>query len=709
MRYTLIALFLLITYLSFAQTQRIDSIPKDGIVLNKGWKFHTGDNIEWMKPDFDDSQWQNIDPTLDVYYLPQMRQQPIGWLRIHFHVDSSLLNKPLAYHIFQSIASQVYLNGKLANTYGVVSTDKDKIKEWRPSNDPEGIVFTQPEQTVAVRFSLQKSDYIVSVISNYNGFVFRINDVNRAAQFRELSHQFPNEYLSFFTFFFVVSIINFILYVNSSSNKGYLLFFLTYFINAVCYLFGFFVITGNVSLNFINYSQLLFYLTLYLTPFLFYLTIRAVFSSKKNFLYWMNIVLAVFCIVPMFYLIFPLPLYLILLALITLTNGIESTRITIASYRRGNKKAAILIIGFIVYWLSFSLSILAILKPELYVERTFNFPDLLWVIAIISNPLVLVIYLSLDFANTSKQLAKKLIEVEKLSSEKQQILLSQNETLELQVTQRTSQLNQSLEELKSTQQQLIQSEKMASLGELTAGIAHEIQNPLNFVNNFSEVSNEMLEEMNEELDKGDIEEAKLISNDIKQNLEKINHHGKRADAIVKGMLQHSRQSKGAKEPININALCDEYLRLSYHGLRAKDKLFNADFKTDFDESIGKINIVPQDMGRVLLNLFYNAFYATSEKQKAESLKQNEYKPLVYVQTKKINNKIEITVSDNGNGIPSNIIDKIFQPFFTTKPTGQGTGLGLSLTYDIITKEHNGTIRVESKEGKGSAFIIHLPL
>jgi two-component system, NtrC family, sensor kinase len=280
------------------------------------------------------------------------------------------------------------------------------------------------------------------------------------------------------------------------------------------------------------------------------------------------------------------------------------------------------------------------------------------------------------------------------------LLQKQKEEIEIQ----KGSVERTLAELKATQAQLIQSEKMASLGELTAGIAHEIQNPLNFVNNFSEVNGELIGELVEEVDKGNTKEAKAIATDIKQNLEKINHHGKRADAIVKGMLQHSRQTKGIKEPTDINKLADEYLRLSYHGLRAKDKSFNADFKTDFDETIGKINIVPQDIGRVLLNLFNNAFYTTNEKKKTAD---ENYKPLVSIQTKRLNDNVEIRVSDNGNGVPQNIIDKIFQPFFTTKPTGEGTGLGLSLAYDIITKEHNGTIKVESKENEGSTFTIQL--
>ena len=271
-------------------------------------------------------------------------------------------------------------------------------------------------------------------------------------------------------------------------------------------------------------------------------------------------------------------------------------------------------------------------------------------------------------------------------------------------------LEATLTNLRATQSQLIQSEKMASLGELTAGIAHEIQNPLNFVNNFSEINTELVDELQQELKAGKTEEAISISNDIKENEEKINHHGKRADAIVKGMLQHSRSSNGVKESTDINALADEYLRLAYHGLRAKDKSFNATMKTDLDKTIGNINIVPQDMGRVVLNLINNAFYAVDEKKKhtSKGSEQNGYEPTVSVATRKNNGKIEISVIDNGNGIPQKILDKIFQPFFTTKPTGQGTGLGLSLSYDIV-KAHGGEMKLETKEGEGTEFKIFLPI
>ncbi len=290
-------------------------------------------------------------------------------------------------------------------------------------------------------------------------------------------------------------------------------------------------------------------------------------------------------------------------------------------------------------------------------------------------------------------------------------------------------LESTLTNLKSTQSQLVQSEKMASLGELTAGIAHEIQNPLNFVNNFSEVNKELLAEMNEEIEKGNFKEVKMLAKDVTDNEEKINYHGKRADAIVKGMLQHSRSSNGIKEPTDINALADEYLRLAYHGLRAKDKSFNATMKTDFDPTIGNINIIPQDMGRVILNLITNAFYAVDEKKKSgiENLPagQTGYEPTVTVTTKLIipppggTRGVKITVKDNGNGIPPKVLDKIFLPFFTTKPTGQGTGLGLSMSYDIVTKGHGGQLKVETKykEGlpaealaqAGTEFIIILPI
>ncbi|MFS8081801.1 MAG: sensor histidine kinase, partial [Ginsengibacter sp.] len=322
--------------------------------------------------------------------------------------------------------------------------------------------------------------------------------------------------------------------------------------------------------------------------------------------------------------------------------------------------------------------------------------------------------------------------------EKRKWVTIKNEELEKVVSERTAELRyqkdeieKTLNELKATQTQLIHSEKLASLGELTAGIAHEIQNPLNFVNNFSELNTELIQEMNDEISKGNLEEVKIIAGDINENEKKIIFHGKRADAIVKGMLQHSRASNGIKEPTDINELCDEYLRLAYHGLRARDKSFNAGMKTDFDPSLEKIKVVPQDIGRVILNLLTNAFYAVKEKDIAEkSLQEKEgsfndqagigstgvkYEPMVSIITRSLEDVIQIQVIDNGKGIPQSALDKIFQPFFTTKPTGEGTGLGLSMSYDIIIKGHNGNLEVTTSTGdqnlnkqSGTTFTISLP-
>ena len=328
--------------------------------------------------------------------------------------------------------------------------------------------------------------------------------------------------------------------------------------------------------------------------------------------------------------------------------------------------------------------------------------------------IIWLVAFSIIASRQKKSLEKDRIEREQ-EVEKRQLVEFQNAELERMVAERTAEitsqkeeLEHALTELKATQTQLIQSEKMASLGELTAGIAHEIQNPLNFVNNFSEVSVELIDELADEQHKPNRDaalEADLL-NDLRQNLQKITHHGGRASSIVKGMLQHSRVGTGQREPTDLNALCDEYLRLAYHGLRAKDKTFNANFSTDLDPALGLVSAVPQDMGRVLLNLSTNAFYAVQQRQKNTTTPG--YQPAVQVQTRCVDGQVQIRVIDNGTGMPEAVKTKIFQPFFTTKPTGEGTGLGLSLAYDIITKGHGGTLTVESREGEGTEFVVSLP-
>jgi two-component system, NtrC family, sensor kinase len=286
------------------------------------------------------------------------------------------------------------------------------------------------------------------------------------------------------------------------------------------------------------------------------------------------------------------------------------------------------------------------------------------------------------------------------------LITEQKRELEQKVEERTYELKRSLKELKETQAQLVQSEKMASLGELTAGIAHEIQNPLNFINNFSEVNQELVADLVKELNAGDAGEALEIAKSIGENEQKIAKHGTRAGSIVKSMLEHSRQSSGKKEDTDLNALVDEYQRLAYHGMRAKDKAFHTTIDTQYDESIGKIRMVPQDLGRAFLNILNNAFYAVQQKSEQPA---DAYQPCISIFTKRLADIAQITFKDNGTGIPEKVKDKIFQPFFTTKPSGYGTGLGLSLSYDIVVKEHQGTLTVNSKEGQGTEFIIQLPI
>jgi C4-dicarboxylate-specific signal transduction histidine kinase len=334
-----------------------------------------------------------------------------------------------------------------------------------------------------------------------------------------------------------------------------------------------------------------------------------------------------------------------------------------------------------------------------------NYENVLKSTVMLSAPVMLLLYVALSYKQILQERQEEERKVLRVTEEKRELLERQNEQLESQVAERTRDLEKTLSNLRATQSQLIQAEKMASLGELTAGIAHEIQNPLNFVNNFSELNRELLEELQQVLPGGNSDEAISLIQDIRDNEAKILHHGRRADAIVKGMLQHSRSGTGVKEPTDLNALVDEYLRLAYHGLRAKDKSFNATFTADLDPALPRIDVVAQDIGRVLLNLINNAFYAVSEKQRQGD---KDYVPTVTVKTLRTGNTVEIHVTDNGAGIPVAIRDKIFQPFFTTKPTGQGTGLGLSLSYDIVNA-HGGALTAESHPGEGTTFSISLPL
>ncbi|WP_080059227.1 7TM diverse intracellular signaling domain-containing protein [Spirosoma aerolatum] len=392
----------------------------------------------------------------------------------------------------------------------------------------------------------------------------------------------------------------------------------------------------------------------------------------------------------------------IFLNLFLVTDSLYCLVVGIISYRKGFKPALYFVLGnlaFYVFMLFTVLMVVAIYPMNFWTYSSSYF-------GLIVEILFFTFGLSYKVNLLKKHQDEAIQEQLRLTQENQQLVETQNRVLEEKVEQRTAELQESLTTLKATQAQLIQKEKLASLGELTASIAHEIQNPLNFVNNFSEVSAELVDELEEEADAGHTEEVKAIAGDLRQNLQKVAHHGRRASAIVKGMLEHSRASTGEKQPTDLNVLADEYLRLAYQGLRAKDQRFSCELKTDLAADLPTVSVVPQDIGRVLLNLYNNAFYAVRQKQQTAP---SDYQPTVWVSTRQEPGRVVICVRDNGTGIPDAVKEKIFQPFFTTKPTGEGTGLGLSLSYDIVTKGHGGTMTVESQEGEGTQFIITLPV
>ena len=684
----------------------LGKLPPHGIILDKGWKFQPGDDPAYARPGYDDSKWQNINPTLEMDDQPPAAKTGICWMRLHLSIDSSLLDEQLSFIISQLVASEIYINGRLIHRFGTISNNPKEIIAIDPLDEIVSFPFDRNSKAViAVRYAVQPNVLYTSAFNRKNPlFHLKVNQMDAALgtfEYRWYQMGLPTSVVFRIGAFLILFILHFSFFLYYPSIKANLFFSLYAIVEIAADLLQF-SYPNEVKYVFYtsNFSYLFFQLENVFLLTALYLLLR----QKRGWIYW------------------ALVAGVLLGFLLDLWNpggnwgvavffgnvvSIEMVRTAFKALKLKIKGAWIIVSGaisFTIFGIAWNLG-LFIGYVENPISLHYTMGDLLYNLAFLSMPIAISVYLALDFAFTSHALKQKLTEVESLSNEKQQILAGQNEMLEKQVTERTAALHHSLEELKITQKQLIHQEKMASLGELTAGIAHEIQNPLNFVNNFSEMNTELLGELKAEADKGNMAEVKSIADDVINNEEKINHHGKRADAIVKGMLQHSKQSAGFKEPTDINKLAEEYLGLAFHGIRAKDRNFNAEIKTDFDGNIGEIKIVRQDIGRVLLNLYNNAFYAVNEKRKAAP---ESYQPTVAVQTIRVHDCVEIRVSDNGNGIPRKLIDKIFQPFFTTKPAGQGTGLGLSLSYDIV-KAHGGEITVETREGEGSEFLIQLPV
>lgn len=687
----------------------LDKLPQQDTILS-GWKYHAGDDQQWANPGFDDSKWQTIDPAQDIQSFSKFHKSGVGWLRLHISVDSAIAKHQLAAYIIQYTASEVYLNGKLIQKYGVINTDPKKVTAYLPSKLPFNIKLnTNTDNVLAVKLAYQSGvPYLSIFYTPLPVFSMYVNSQQVAlANYDSGQHQMTMYILIFALasgVLLIISIIYLVYFLYDRSQKVnlyYAAFTFALSINSLpIEVWGvgrFGVISPQMWVFFIEgvgvtVGMLMLLLTIYT---LFGYTNRAIF--KILILIGVTVTVLMYTWSSVGFLIASVGFPVICL--------VEGLHVCIWAIRRRKKDAGIILAG-VVFFTLFTISYYFINADTVLAQVVFY-------IAQMSFPVGMSFYLSLQSSLTSKRLISTLQDIQILSAknliqeqEKQQLLANQNEVLEQQVEERTAELSQSLIELKAAQNQLVQREKMASLGELTAGIAHEIQNPLNFVNNFSEVSVELLTELKEEAEAGNKDDVIAIADDLTQNLQKINHHGKRADSIVKGMLEHSRVGTGQKQSTDLNALAEEFLKLSYHGLQAKDEHFNAELITHFDPALPLVNVMQQDIGRVMLNLFNNTFYAVNEKRKTAGA---GYKPEVMLSTVSENGNVIIKVKDNGNGIPDAIKDKIMQPFFTTKPTGEGTGLGLSLTYDMVVKGHGGKIEVNTKEGEFTEFTVYLPI
>ncbi|WP_336517041.1 ATP-binding protein [Pollutibacter soli] len=697
----------------FLQSQEIiilDDPGKSFILLNNGWRYSMTDQPEAVMPGFDDSRWKPIRPAADIHdSIPEDAKKGVGWMRLRIRLPEEAGRRKMSMLVKQSVASEIYLNGILIATYGTINSKNGLIKAEDPHWAPVYLPLSNDSvQTFSVRFAAQPGIKYITFYGTTNPFLnmMIMRESDAIGKYRGI---FTRPWLDMFMqgIMFMAFILHMAFYIMYPARKANLYFSLALL----------FTVTGGIVHNYYYYGAdqdkkfqfgMLASSIHFVGQILMLASIQNYLNVQKKLLLWLT---GVFCIASL------------ITASLWYKKGFEITLsnvpffiyimiiiISIIAWRRNMKEARILTIGFVIALICFFLFLTNaigsvtdhLLNPPLNI---FSFFFLGYIVA---PPAAVSIFLANDFARTSKRLQQKLNEVATLSEknlavekEKQEILASQNLKLETLVTERTSELHRSLTELKTTQAQLIQAEKMASLGELTAGIAHEIQNPLNFINNFSDVNAELIVELQEELNKGKISEASLIANSLKENEVKINNHGKRADGIVKSMLQHTGSTSGHKEMTDVNKLVEEYARLAYHGYRAKQKDFQATMEFNFDKEDSTASIVSQDIGRVVVNILNNAFYAVSERSKKEN---GLYSPTVKISTRAENGKTLIEVEDNADGVPERIREKIFQPFFTTKPTGQATGLGLSLSYDIV-KAHGGEIRVSSMEGKGSKFVV----
>ena len=692
---------------------RINRLPDNDLLLKKGWRYHLGDDPAWARPGFDDSAWDTLNPARLRRELPPRLGTGISWLRLRFRLADSLRQRALLLQANGNGAWEIYLDGQLLGGEGTLNPDPSRVQVNSNPSEPLELPGTgRKAHVLAVRFAAWHSPLLQQIISKSPYFSARLVS---GTQLRKTTAEQAATRPVFLAAGSVVGLLMLLhlafFYYNPARRAN--LYFACY-TGALCLgTLGLYVqplLHFSSPVGFFAFALVLF-LLLIMSGLWAARALYALFGFRPGWLYAALCVssgsLFAYCAFDVVNFGGRNGFLALLLALVLATA--EQLRLTGRALRQRQRGAWIIAAGFGLALLAiFGLAALVAAKVHLSpLVNALTFP-----LIFLPPALGISLFLAREFALDAELLQVKLGEVERLSAqtlaqeqEKQALLEGQNELLETQVQQRTDALQRSLTDLRTTQAQLIQKEKMASLGELTAGIAHEIQNPLNFVNNFSEVSAELVAELKEAQAAGDAAEVTALADDLSQNLVKITEHGRRASGIVRGMLEHSRASSGERALTDLNALCDEYLRLAYHGLRAKDKIFNATLRTDFAPGLPLVPGVGADLGRVLLNLFTNAFYAVQQRQQAG---EAGYGPTVTVSTREVGKGVEIRVADNGTGMPESVKAKIFQPFFTTKPTGEGTGLGLSLSYDIITKGHGGTLAVASEVGEGTEFIISLP-
>ena len=685
--------------------------PVDNVNLSStiGWVYKPGHNAAWAQPELNTTGWTKRVPESFSAKDADANGQAEGWFRLRLRIDSTFNLLPLGLSSYRWAASEMYVNGKLVAAYGSTGTGEKPYAEYNANFKPGFPV--QLEAGKVYLIAIHMVDYVFpfppfgtkklksEVYEFIKSVIVLTRTQLRVTRFIKDSTLRSNFITLWLTVSFLLAILFWLLSTQELPGKN------TIRLLAIVEIL-FVILTLSQYNDYVDISFTAYYIitaigALVLWPILSVTMIAflQIFEYhipnkwiKISVLASLGLSILELCVGAINFLTY----------IACVCQQLVTIYVIITSWKRlkGAQWAVVAGVGFTGLFISLII-IFNFIKTAYPIVDNIYIAYMLVAGFVLSLPLSFWVYLALRFKETLIEVRTNAAALVLANEEKRDLLASQNERLEQQVEARTA-------ELKASQQQLIQKEKMASLGELTAGIAHEIQNPLNFVNNFSEVSTELVTELDEEQRKPDRDaelEAEILI-DLKQNLQKITLHGGRASGIVKGMLEHARTHTGEKRLTDLNALADEYLKMAYHGLRAKDKNFKAELKTDFGHDIGFVEVVPQEIGRVLLNLYNNAFYAVQQQQRVASA---DYQPTVTVSTTQSNGHTEIWVSDNGTGMPQSVKAKIFQPFFTTKPTGEGTGLGLSLSYDIVTKGHNGSLLVESQAGEGTQFVLQLPV